>query len=147
MRMPLLLACNVRPATLDDAAEMVHISTDYIENKAAFIHESCTLRACIVAEIDNRLVGYLIWDRAFFGRPFVWLLGVRAACRRHGIAATLLQAFAQACPDESLFTSTNTSNMPMHAVLKRCGYVYSGSVENLDAGDPEVFYCKKAPLP
>jgi ribosomal protein S18 acetylase RimI-like enzyme len=71
-------------------------------------------------------------------------LGVDPAFRRRGIAARLLAAYERGCIGEPLFVSTNESNHPMHELLNRSGYQRSGSVDNLDPGDPEVFYFKSS---
>ena len=46
--------------------------------------------------------------------------------------------------EEKLFTSTNASNTPMQALCERLGFVRSGYVANLDEGDPEIIYFKRA---
>jgi len=44
------------------------------------------------------------------------------------------------CRTKKLFTSTNLSNLPMHALLEKVGYKLSGVIDNLDPDDPEVVY-------
>jgi hypothetical protein len=44
-----------------------------------------------------------------------------------------------------LFVSTNESNVPMQALLINLGFRPSGRVENIDPGDPELFFHKSAP--
>ncbi|MHC8315013.1 hypothetical protein [Pseudomonas sp. LB3P31] len=43
---------------------------------------------------------------------------------------------------DKIFTSTNVSNMPMRQLLEQLGYQPSGTVENLDPGDPELIFVK-----
>ncbi len=133
---------ELRALAASEADAIVACSTGHIAAKRPFIVDSFGRRNVVGAFCDGSMAGYMIWDRAFFARPFVWLLGVKPAFRRRGIASWLLRAFAGACPGEALFTSTNESNTAMHALLRDCGYVRSGKVENLDPGDPEIFFYK-----
>ncbi len=134
-----------------DAAALARMCTGSIAGKERFIAESLLLREVLVARAGGRIAGTAIWDRRFFGRPFVWLLGVDPAFRRRGIAARLLGEVATRCTGEPLFTSTNTSNRAMRRMLDQLGFVASGCVDNLDPDDPELFYyraaaCKAAPV-
>jgi len=137
-------AFELRPAVPSDADAIVRISTGPIADKRAFIVESLARRDVVTAHASERMVGYIIWDRAFFGRPFAWLVGVDPAFRRRGVGVLLMRGFETGCRGESLFTSTNESNRPMQALLARLGFLPSGRVENLDPGDPELFYFKAA---
>lgn len=132
---------RVRPTDVD---AIVRMSTGPIAGKRRFIVESVVRRDVFVASLGDRPVGYIIWDRAFFGRPFVWLVGVEPAFRRRGVAARLMSAFDANCGGEPRFTSTNESNVGMQALLIRLGFIPSGRVDNIDPGDPELFYFKSA---
>lgn len=68
---------------------------------------------------------------------------VAPALRGQGIGSTLLAALQQQCRTEKLFTSVNASNTGMQALLLRQGFVLSGQVDNLDDGDPELFYFRR----
>jgi ribosomal protein S18 acetylase RimI-like enzyme len=125
-----------------DAAALERMSTGPIAGKRRFIDESLQRRDVVTARAEGELAGYIIWDRAFFGRPFVWLLGIDPRFRRRGIGRRLLREFEVRCAGESLFTSTNESNLAMQRLLEAGGFVRSGRLENLDPGDPEIFYYK-----
>lgn len=43
---------------------------------------------------------------------------------------------------EKIFTSTNASNRPMRQLLIQLGYQHSGTIENLDPGDPELIFVR-----
>jgi hypothetical protein len=45
---------------------------------------------------------------------------------------------------ERLFVSTNESNTPMRTLLVARDYKVSGLIEDLDPGDPELFFVKYA---
>ncbi len=138
---------NVRAAIPGDAPAINRISTGPIAHKETFVAESWGRRTVIVAAADSIIAGFAIWDRAFFGRPFVWLLGVAPAYRRRGIATLLLTSIEADCAPATLFTSTNESNLAMQTLLVGLGFTYSGRIDHLDPGDPELFYSKAARVP
>jgi len=135
---------TIRSALRSDVDAIVRISTGPVADKRAFIIASFARRTVLAATYAQRIVGYIIWDREFFGRPFVWLLGVDPSYRRRGIAAHLIRVFESHCLGEALFVSTNSSNAPMQALLTSLGFARSGQVDNLDPGDPEIFFHKAA---
>ena len=99
-------------------------------------------RDSLVAEIDGNVVGMAIWDREFFGQAFIWMLGVHPLYHRRGIASALIKKIMGFCEGERLYTSTNKSNAAMQSLCKGLGFVESGYLENLDPGDPEIFFYK-----
>ena len=99
-------------------------------------------RESLVAEIDDQVVGMAIWDREFFGRAFIWMLGVHPNYHRHGVASELIRKIMTLVSGEHLYTSTNKSNDAMQSLCKGLGFVESGYLENLDPGDPEIFFYK-----
>ena len=44
-----------------------------------------------------------------------------------------------------VFSSTNLSNAPMHALFSKLGWKVSGMVDDLDPGDPEVISVRLSP--
>jgi GNAT superfamily N-acetyltransferase len=99
---------------------------------------------CSVAEKDGQPVGFIIFDQSFFEQTFIHLLMVHPHHRRQGVAKALMQFVERTSPTEKVFTSTNQSNIPMQKLCASLGYVPSGVVENLDEGDPELFFFKRA---
>jgi GNAT superfamily N-acetyltransferase len=83
-----------------------------------------------------------LWTNEFFGHSFVNLLAVATEHRRRGYAGRLLAHAEQRRLTDRVFTSTNASNEPMHAVLARYGWRRCGVVHDLDPGDPEIVYVK-----
>ena len=59
-----------------------------------------------------------------------------------GIGAALVGHVEGLCKSDRIFTSTNESNLPMQSLLQKLGYKRSGTVDDLDPGDPELFYSK-----
>lgn len=102
-------------------------------------------RAEILVAVDNeRVLGYIIWNREFFEQAFIWLLRVQAKNRRQGIARALIAEIERRVgSSRKLFTSTNESNPVAQRTFEALGFVRSGRIENLDPGDPELIYFKQ----
>jgi GNAT superfamily N-acetyltransferase len=126
----------VRPANPNDLADLQ--SFDHFNEITA---ETLQTRNCIVVGIDDRLLGYAILSRHFFGRPFVELLLVHPDHRRHGLANALLHAAESQSPAEALWISTALGNFPMQSLLNRRGYKHSGVIHDLTKV-PELIYHK-----
>jgi len=101
--------------------------------------------AILLAESGARVRGFVVLEHGLFGHGFIPLLGVAPDARRQGLALRLLGAAEAACRTAKLFTSSNASNAAARALFERAGFVRSGTIENLDAGDPELVYFKAVP--
>ncbi len=112
-----------------------------------FLERAHAAGECIVARRGGELAGFVVLDRQFFGQRFVELLYVEPAHRRAGVASAMVAHIESLCPGEKLFTSTNESNASMHAFCAALGFARSGRIDNLDEGDPEVVYFKRAAAP
>ena len=100
---------------------------------------------CRVARAANGAVdGFVVASCSFFGHYFIVLLVVHSERRRRGFASALIRAVEACSPTAKLFTSTNQSNVAMQALCESLGFERSGVVENLDEGDPELIYFKRA---
>ena len=99
--------------------------------------------------LGGRNAGESLFDGSFFDRGFVWLIWVEEPFRRMGVASALMLQAEKDCPSDDLFTSTNLSNIPAQRLFEKLGYTRTGMVENLDEGDPEIFYfkCLRRPEP
>jgi len=93
-----------------------------------------------LAERDGVALGYGVTHDHFFGRDFLELVMVDATARGQGIGTALILHARRACRSDCLWTSTNSSNLPMQSLLERLGFIRSGRVEGLDEGDPEIFF-------
>ena len=97
----------------------------------------------ILLEHEGRVSGYaVIRSHSFFGRDFVELLAVAASERRHGVGSHLLQQAVALSSSSRIFTSTNRSNIQMVGMLEKEGWKFSGQLEGIDEGDPELVYYK-----
>lgn len=111
-----------------------------------FIAQAVANGQCWVATaVDEAaaVLGYGVLNRAFFEHDFIPLVMVRESARRRGIAMAIVRGLAQRCQGAKLFTSTNTSNIPMRNLLGRLGFIESGRIENLDDQDPEMIFVRR----
>ena len=110
-----------------------------------FLDRAAGAGECFVARDGERIDGFAVFDRSFFGQPFIALLHVEPSRRQRGIAAALIRHIESVCPGDRLFTSTNGSNVAMQQVCEALGFTRSGYIENLDEGDPELVYVRRLP--
>jgi GNAT superfamily N-acetyltransferase len=134
----------VVPATLFDRHDILALDVRHTPDSdhGSYLDSAIRNGTCWVARIGDETVGCAVWNREFFGKPFIWHLVVHPAQRRRGAATALIGHIARLCAEENVFTSTNDSNEPMHRLLARLGFIRCGLVDRLDPGDPEVFYVK-----
>ena len=111
--------------------------------REAYLRREVAAEQCWVAVRAGQLAGYVTLVYTFFGNGFVELLFVRPEHRRAGLGSTLMRHCESICRTPKLFTSTNLSNLSMQALLVKLGYTLTGTVHNLDEGDPELFYFKR----
>ena len=138
---------TVRRATSEDVNAVVEL-----DRAAPVGRERSTLLTArvesgevIIFERDGRVLGYaVIRARSFFGRDFIELLCVSFSSRRSGVGSALLRRAVGMSSTERIFTSTNKSNAPMTGFLEKIGWRFSGELEGIDDGDPEMVYYQDA---
>ncbi|MCY4108225.1 MAG: GNAT family N-acetyltransferase [Chloroflexi bacterium] len=123
----------------------------------SFLHRAADAGNLYIARLDGAYAGGMVlgganagesgFDGSFFDRGFVWLIWVEEPFRRKGVASALMSQAEEDCPSDDLFTSTNLSNIPAQRLFEKLGYTRTGMVENLDEGDPEIFYFKRLRRP
>jgi N-acetylglutamate synthase-like GNAT family acetyltransferase len=96
----------------------------------------------VIALDDADLIGYAVLEYTFFFQGFIAMLIVKPPNRRKGVGTSLILHLERNCKTSKLFTSTNESNKPMQELMVKMEYQPSGTVYNLDEGDPELFYFK-----
>ncbi len=135
---------EIRPAGPGDEETVVAIDARVTSDPVSQQYHVDAVCAghCLLANLGGEPIGYAVWNRSFFGQPFMWLLFVRPDRRRLGVGRALIEHVSRLCRTEKLFTSTNESNEPMHRLLPTLGFVRSGSIDNLDDGDPEIIYVR-----
>ena len=117
------------------------ISVD--QSRMKFVLEAISNSWCIICFVERIPAGYVIFNQGFFDQTFLWLLFVSPNFRRVGVASSLIRHIETVCKNRKLFTSTNQSNTKMQNLMDKLGFVKTGYLENLDEGDPEIFYFKK----
>jgi GNAT superfamily N-acetyltransferase len=114
--------------------------------RTEFLRHCLDLGECRVYVGDEVVAGFVIVQPArFFGRDFIELLMVDPARRRSGIGAILLREAVATVGTAQVFTSTNTSNRPMRALLAAEDWSFSGELDGLDEGDPELVFYQDRP--
>ncbi|HEX5377651.1 MAG TPA: GNAT family N-acetyltransferase [Phenylobacterium sp.] len=138
------MSVELRPATLADLKAILDIDPiadreerrhDYVSRAIRGEHD----RDVRVLIVDEELVGYAIMGE-FFGHPFLERIATAQAHRRLGVASALMANIEVGFEGDRMFVSTNESNETMRDLLIKRGYRVSGMVENLDPGDPELFF-------
>jgi ribosomal protein S18 acetylase RimI-like enzyme len=121
---------------LDHISQVDHSHAELLTMRV----ESCEV---LIFELDAQILGFaIVATRSFFGFDFVELLSVAENDRRMGVGSSLLsEATAQSSTDR-IFISTNQSNRPMIALLENATWIFSGKLEGIDDGDPELIYYK-----
>jgi GNAT superfamily N-acetyltransferase len=113
--------------------------------RQAVLRDAIRAGHCIVCERDGHVLGALILKpRHFYGRDFIDLLFVSSSTRRQGVGRALIRAALDRATTPRVFTSTNTSNRAMQALLASDGWYLSGELDGLDEGDPELVYYHRA---
>jgi GNAT superfamily N-acetyltransferase len=136
---------QIRVARSERADDAIEIDYDHRGDKARadYIARCARGGGLFIAYAGEQAIGFVCLETAgFFGRPFISLLVVARAHRRHGIGTALLVAAEGSLTKRRLFTSTSQSNEPMIALFHQQGYTPCGSVSGLDENDPELFYYK-----
>lgn len=126
---------------IDGILRTDHQAATGVQSRADFLRRCLDLGECLVYLDHGSVAGFAIVKPAhFFGRDFIELLMVDPARRRCGIGRNLLRAALAAAGTEQVFTSTNTSNQPMRSLLQAEGWSFSGELDGLDEGDPELVF-------
>ena len=134
---------TIREGTPGDLARLEALPpAEHWDRQLAMLRRSLGARRSLVAEIGDDVVAMVVWDREFFARAFIWMLGVHPSHRRRGIASALIEHVERSCKGEPLFISTTKSNLAMQVLCKGRGFLECGFVENIDPGDPEIFFHK-----
>ncbi|MGD1916360.1 MAG: GNAT family N-acetyltransferase [Phycisphaerales bacterium] len=95
---------------------------------------------CLIAESGGSIVGYALLTHTFFGNAMIDILHVAESARRRGIGTRLVREAVRLSETPKIFTSTNESNIPMRALLAAEGFEHTGTIHNLDEGDPELVF-------
>lgn len=140
---------HFRLARADDLPALIGIDSvaAHDTRRVALLQQWVAAGSCHLLLLDARIAAYGVLHHHFFDSGFIEMLMVGADDRRRGLGEALLQHLVTRCERPRLFTSTNHSNQPMHALLARNGFIASGQIDNLDPGDPERVFFRPPPFP
>jgi GNAT superfamily N-acetyltransferase len=96
----------------------------------------------LVAEVDGQVVGYGVFNHAFFRQGQADMLMIHADYRGQGIGERLLVALEGLCDTPKFWVTTNLSNHRMQQLVTKRGFKACGYIDELDPGDPEIVYVK-----
>jgi GNAT superfamily N-acetyltransferase len=130
---------TIRIAASGELSEILALARDTPWKNSDFIEREVCLGHVTVAAGHIGIRGFIISNKEFFERPFIWLVLVHESYRRQGIGGGLFGSVEARYRGSLVYTSTNSSNDIMAAFLKARGYCVIGQID-LDPGDPEIFY-------
>jgi N-acetylglutamate synthase-like GNAT family acetyltransferase len=135
---------EIRKAEEADSGGIFALNPSWLEkDKRSFGRAAFSAGTCYVAERDGRIVAYVVCEfNTFFNSDFIPILHVDTAVRRQGIGERLIRHVESLAQTPRLFSSTNLSNVPMHAMFAKLKFEGVGMLHGLDEGDPEVVYRK-----
>jgi ribosomal protein S18 acetylase RimI-like enzyme len=139
---------TIRPAGRGDIPALVAIDPLTLSDtgRRQAIAQWAAAGKCFLALRGDAPVGYVALTQAFFHQPFVELLIVAQAARRSGVGLALLGHCIEQTPvGDKLWSTTNRSNLAMQGLLAKGGFMLSGTIENLDEGDPELVFLLRRP--
>jgi GNAT superfamily N-acetyltransferase len=135
---------TIRAATNDDVAAILALDRHAASGdpeRIASLEQWVPSGHCLVHTSEHVIDGFVVLrPRHFYARDFIDLLFVGADRRRGGVGRALLEAALAAATTPDVFTSTNRSNAPMQGLLEAHGWQFSGELQGLDEGDPELVY-------
>lgn len=133
---------NIRPALIKDYKALLSVDSIAPDDKrrASQIAEWINKQSCYLVEMDNEVIAYGVLNYHFFHHGYIEMLMVKSEHRRQQLGQKLAEHFKSICKDPKLFVTTNQSNEPMQRLLQKCGFMRSGQIDNLDAGDPELVF-------
>jgi len=111
-------------------------------NRKEKIHKAILNKHCFKILMNNKAVGFAIFDYRFFDQGWLELIIIEKAYRGKGIRGKAINLICNQSNTNKVFTSTNASNIPMQQVLNKIGFTFSGKLIGLDYRDPELFYYK-----
>ena len=121
------MSLTFRPAhPADLAALAVPDALAATGERRAWLVGALERQAVSVGVAGDQLCAYSVMEEIFLGHAFVSLLCVAPAWRRRGVGAALLVHLCAVASTLKVFSSTDVSNAPMHALFRRLGWEVSG---------------------
>jgi GNAT superfamily N-acetyltransferase len=139
------MRAKIRVGVLDDASALKNLDSvvPLDPSRADLIDQWLRTDIVLVAEMEGQVVGYGVFNHAFFHLGQVDMLMVHPDYRGGRIGEQLLEALEQECDTPRMFVTTNLSNQRMQQLLVRMGFAVCGFIDELDPGDPELVFFKR----
>jgi GNAT superfamily N-acetyltransferase len=137
---------EIRPGRSSDLDALIVVDSYYAAGhpeRADDIENWLRNDGVYVALDEGRICAFAVLGDSLFRRPFIHMLMVADASRGKGIGKQLVNYLERQVVEPELWTSTNLSNQRMQRLLASRGYELTGFINNLDPGDPELFYFKR----
>ncbi|MBI2202583.1 MAG: GNAT family N-acetyltransferase [Candidatus Rokubacteria bacterium] len=136
---------EIRLPAADDVDALMSLAGQVIASERAgpFVRSHLDRHHVLVAEVDDAVVGLILYRTDWFQCTFVSLVSVEKDHRRKGIARALYTAVEGISPSPRLFSSTEETNavaIRMHTAL---GFTPSGHIDNLPQGYRELLFFKR----
>ena len=130
----------IRPARKEDWVDIARFDPDATQRS-----EEIALECMLVAQANDRTVGYVSWKpKGFVEFDYITYLYVDPIARRGGVATRLLDAAAAQLDRRRVFTSTQLDNDIMLALLSNLGWQDAGTVRMANEDDSsEIFFFKE----
>lgn len=110
-------------------------------DRSAQISKAIAESRCIIVTSGSAIQGFsVVSPNAFRQMDFLDLVVVNPSNRRQGVATLLIAHFRESSKSPECWTSTNQSNQAMLTLLRKLGWEVSDHFEDLDPGDPELFF-------
>ena len=111
-------------------------------SRAVYIDKWLEKDTVLIAEFNGKVVGYGVFNHAFFRQSQVDMLMVNENYRGQRIGEHLLLELEKLSDTPKFWVTTNLSNHRMQRLLTRLGYKPCGYIDELDPGDPEIIFVK-----
>lgn len=140
---------GLRKATIKDKTLVVNLdyNFDKVEHiklkREKKITKAILNEECFIILVNNREIGFIIFDYRFFDQGWIELIILEEIHRGKGISRLTFDLICKQSKTNKVFTSTNSSNIHMQKALTKAGFSFVGKINGLDDGDPELFYYKK----
>jgi RimJ/RimL family protein N-acetyltransferase len=140
---------SLRKAKSDDRSVVVDFDytldkDEHIKlNRVEKITKAISNDECFLILVDNKEVGFVIFDYRFFDQGWIELIIINEKYRGKGVGGIVFDLLCEQCKSDKVFTSTNRSNTQMQRALTKADFTYAGEINGLDEGDPEWFYFKR----
>ena len=135
---------RIRLATQADALRLKDLDTILPRDsgRADAIDRWLRNDTVLVAEISGCVVGYGVFDHAFFSQSNVAMLMIHKDYRGRRIGEHILRKLEEFGDTPKFYVTTNQSNHQMQRLLSRLGYRLGGYIHELDPSDPELVFVK-----